>query len=631
MAAQKKKQTKAAIGDNKKNKSQSKPNNSQSKPNKSQSKPNKNTSKKKLTAPKDVKNKSSVNKEEQSLDVALPAPVIESDEEEENTKMALPAPILDSDEENELIPPPLSVDNIIKDESIVGDKVPTKKRTLSDNGEDHEDLAQPKVPRKKKKKTANPKNADSSITSKRKQQNINKHKLELPKEHLRRIFEQNKNINDKKFFNNTKKTQLSALKYLPYGILKLIENMPQPWESAKKVKVLYHTSGAITFINEVPKVIPPVYIAQWSSMYDEMRINKRDNFVQRLKFPVFDDDMEIYDYEKDIEGLPIPESISFEIDWLKNKNPLRYSEATVVNDSYRKWELKNDDLLKLFDLSESLRNDIKDANYYNLFNIKIHKNAKALNVSIRDGAKFEPLFGKEDDEDMQDYTEFNSLDRFINRGHDRAEYKLYYPHLYNIRPRKLMVPALSNSINSSISDYRYTDGDFVLGFSDQLNTILDKSEIHDGVKTDFEKQLQENSEVSEFNIEITEFQSTEAKPECSVKEALILLEAPQPFNKKSGKTVRAHDINLLKSWISQHPDNPRYPGKVKKSYQGLLKNKIKTKLRSKKHKKKLHYKLKDSLKTHKKFKKRSPKLLSVLRDTKFFQQTNVDWLEACCR
>lgn len=627
MAAQKKKQIKAAIGDNKKNKSQSKPNNSQSKPNKSQSKPNKNTSKKKLTAPKDVKNKSSVNKEEQSLDVALPAPVIESDDEE-NTKMALPAPILDSDEENELIPPPLSVDNIIKDEFIVGDKVPTKKRTLSDNGEDHEDLAQPKVPKKKKKKTANSKNADSSITSKRKQQNINKHKLELPKEHLRRIFEQNKNINDKKFFNNTKKTQLSALKYLPYGILKLIENMPQPWESAKKVKVLYHTSGAITFINEVPKVIPPVYIAQWSSMYDEMRINKRDNFVQRLKFPVFDDDMEIYDYEKDIEGLPIPESISFEIDWLKNKNPLRYSEATVVNDSYRKWELKNDDLLKLFDLSESLRNDIKDANYYNLFNIKIHKNAKALNVSIRDGAKFEPLFGKEDDEDMQDYTEFNSLDRFINRGHDRAEYKLYYPHLYNIRPRKLMVPALSNSINSSIYDYRYTDGDFVLGFSDQLNTILDKSEIHDGVKTDFEKQLQENSEVSEFNIEITEFQSTEAKPECSVKEALILLEAPQPFNKKSGKTVRAHDINLLKSWISQHPDNPRYPGKVKKSYQGLLKNKIKTKLRSKKHKKKLHYKLKDSLKTHKKFKKRSPKLLSVLRDTKFFQQTNVDWLEA---
>jgi len=133
MAAQKKKQIKAAIGDNKKNKSQSKPNNSQSKPNKSQSKPNKNTSKKKLTAPKDVKNKSSVNKEEQSLDVALPAPVIESDDEE-NTKMALPAPILDSDEENELIPPPLSVDNIIKDEFIVGDKVPTKKRTLSDNG-----------------------------------------------------------------------------------------------------------------------------------------------------------------------------------------------------------------------------------------------------------------------------------------------------------------------------------------------------------------------------------------------------------------------------------------------------------------------------------------------------------------
>ena len=38
--------------------------------------------------------------------------------------------------------------------------------------------------------------------------------------------------------------------------------------------------------------------------------------------------------------------------------------------------------------------------------------------------------------------------------------------------------------------------------------------------------------------------------------------------------------------------------------------------------------MKDSLKAHKKFKRRTPRLLSVFRDTKFFQQTNIDWLEA---
>ena len=56
---------------------------------------------------------------------------------------------------------------------------------------------------------------------------------------------------------------LSALKYMPHAILKLLENMPMPWEQIRDVKVLYHVTGAITFINEIPWVVEPVYIAQW--------------------------------------------------------------------------------------------------------------------------------------------------------------------------------------------------------------------------------------------------------------------------------------------------------------------------------------------------------------------------------
>ena len=55
----------------------------------------------------------------------------------------------------------------------------------------------------------------------------------------------------------------SALKYMPHAVLKLMENMPMPWEQIRDVKVLYHITGAITFINEIPWVIEPVYIAQW--------------------------------------------------------------------------------------------------------------------------------------------------------------------------------------------------------------------------------------------------------------------------------------------------------------------------------------------------------------------------------
>ena len=55
----------------------------------------------------------------------------------------------------------------------------------------------------------------------------------------------------------------SALKYMPHAMLKLLENMPMPWEQIRDVPVIYHITGAITFVNEIPWVVEPVYIAQW--------------------------------------------------------------------------------------------------------------------------------------------------------------------------------------------------------------------------------------------------------------------------------------------------------------------------------------------------------------------------------
>ena len=53
---------------------------------------------------------------------------------------------------------------------------------------------------------------------------------------------------------------------MPHAMLKLLENLPMPWEKIRDVQVLYHITGAITFINEIPWVIEPVYIAQWGKL-----------------------------------------------------------------------------------------------------------------------------------------------------------------------------------------------------------------------------------------------------------------------------------------------------------------------------------------------------------------------------
>ena len=59
-----------------------------------------------------------------------------------------------------------------------------------------------------------------------------------------------------------KRVYLGALKFVPHAIYKLLENMPMPWEQVRHVNTLYHVTGAISFVDEIPLVIEPVYLAQ---------------------------------------------------------------------------------------------------------------------------------------------------------------------------------------------------------------------------------------------------------------------------------------------------------------------------------------------------------------------------------
>ena len=50
---------------------------------------------------------------------------------------------------------------------------------------------------------------------------------------------------------------------MPHAVMKLLENMIMPWENIRDVTVVYHITGAISLINEIPWTIEPLFAAQW--------------------------------------------------------------------------------------------------------------------------------------------------------------------------------------------------------------------------------------------------------------------------------------------------------------------------------------------------------------------------------
>jgi pre-mRNA-processing factor 8 len=104
---------------------------------------------------------------------------------------------------------------------------------------------------------------------------VDVYKEDMPPEHVRKIIKDHGDMTSKKF-RHDKRVFLGALKFVPHAVYKLLENMPMPWEAVRNVKVLYHVTGAISFVNEIPRVIEPVYVAQWGTMWIMMRREKRD-------------------------------------------------------------------------------------------------------------------------------------------------------------------------------------------------------------------------------------------------------------------------------------------------------------------------------------------------------------------
>ncbi|KAI5962637.1 PRP8 [Candida pseudojiufengensis] len=428
--------------------------------------------------------------------------------------------------------------------------------------------------------------------------------VEMPPQHLRKIIIDHADLGSKRV-SADKRSHLGSLKYLPHAIFKLLENIPQPWEESKEVKVLYHKTGAITFVNEIPRVIEPVYIAQWALTWNLMRREKRDRkHFRRMKFPPLDDEEQFLDWTENFEGTSLPIAIrSNEIDemgdlkeWIYDDKPLVDDNDVVNGESYRTWNLDADTMHKLYEISQPLLTNT-DHPYKSeeLFT------AKSLNVALPGGPKFEPLHQEGViNSEAEDLTEFNSYDRIIIRSAIKTEYKVDYPYLYNSFVKGVSLAPITNDL---LCDEKLDSSLPTFTFNSKFNSITSRKQ---------NKQPEEKMVLNFAPLFKSPKEKTSLTEPKSLKSSVDLLSAPFPFNLRSGRTKRAEDVPITKSWYrNQVPRSS--PLKVKISYQKLLKNSVINDLKTK------NRRTKASKKAN---------LLKSLGRTKYFQQTRIDWVEA---
>ncbi|KAK6589199.1 JAB PAD domain [Cryptosporidium xiaoi] len=433
-------------------------------------------------------------------------------------------------------------------------------------------------------------------------------KCNLPPEHLRKLMKVHGDMSSRKF-QNEKRIYLGALKYVPHSIFKLLENIPMPWEQIKYVNCLYHVTGAITFVNEIPWVIEPLYIAQWCTMWTMMRKEKRDRrHFKRIRFPPFDDEEPPIDYCENILGVKPLDSIQISLDIEEDKSVydwFYYDYKNIFRHLNKKgfyknnkWNLTLEQIGTLYRLSTQILPTFQDKNSFYLFNKEAFFTAKALNIAIPGGPKFEPLSSTLIDED-EDWNEFNDINRIIFRYKMRSEYKIAFPYLYNSFP-KFVTPTI---YHHQINIYSKPENPNlpVFTFDDYYNPITPLA-FHKNVSNildEWDPEINLIPFFNEFDLEIP-----------SGVNGIQLFWSPHPFNSRSGKKRRCYDIPLIKNWYKKYDISHVNPIKIRVSHQKLLKNWI---LNS------LHRKSAKNCKNR--------NFLKVIQNTKFFNSTDMDWVE----
>ncbi|EGT53300.1 hypothetical protein CAEBREN_31265 [Caenorhabditis brenneri] len=435
-------------------------------------------------------------------------------------------------------------------------------------------------------------------------------KEEMPPEHVRKVIRDHGDMTSRKY-RHDKRVYLGALKYMPHAVLKLLENMPMPWEQIRDVKVLYHITGAITFVNDIPRVIEPVYMAQWGTMWIMMRREKRDRrHFKRMRFPPFDDEEPPLDYADNILDVEPLEPIQMELDpeedsavaeWFYDHKPLATTRF-VNGPTYRKWAFSIPQMSTLYRLANQLLTDLVDDNYFYL---------KFRYANI-------PIINFSD----EDWNEFNDINKVIIRAPIRTEYRIAFPFMYNNLISSLPVQ-VSWYHTPSVVFIKTEDPDLPAFYYDPLINPIVLSNLKAVRRKNMSKHftfteetLPEGEEEDEWTLPEDVRPIFEDVPLYSDNTAngLALLWAPRPFNLRSGRTRRARALSrrfvpIFRCSLKVHFLG--MPVKVRVSYQKLLKVFV---LNALKH--------------------RPPKpqkrryLFRSFKATKFFQTTTLDWVEA---
>ncbi|KAK2732285.1 pre-mRNA-splicing factor spp42 [Colletotrichum kahawae] len=466
-------------------------------------------------------------------------------------------------------------------------------------------------------------NQRNRFGEKRKGGFVETQKADMPPEHLRKIVKDIGDVSQKKYTSD-KRSYLGALKFMPHAVMKLLENMPMPWESAREVKVLYHVNGCLTLVNEIPRVIEPVFFAQWAMMWTFMRKEKADRqLFKRMRFPPFDDEEPPLSWSENIEDVEPLEPIQMELnededaavyEWFYDHRPL-LDTPHVNGPSYRSWNLSLQQMAALFRLSRPLISDVVDKNYFYLFDLKSFLTGKALNVALPGGPRFEPLY-KDIDPNDEDFGEFNAIDRIIFRNAMRTEFRVAYPYLYNSLPRSVHLAWHSHP---QVVYERPENPDLpAFHFDRRIHPISSRAVAPKNLTVSHEDEIfgpdsneEPEDEAFELPADFEPFLDEEDLSNEDTSSAIELWWAPFPFDRRSGKMVRAQDVPLIKQWYLEHPPSDKPPVKVRVSYQKLLKNFVLNELHKKKPKA-----------------QQNQNLMRNLKQTKFFQQTTIDWVEA---
>jgi pre-mRNA-processing factor 8 len=472
--------------------------------------------------------------------------------------------------------------------------------------------------------------------------------LEMPVEHLRKLMRDHGDPSSRAF-RQDRRAYLGALKYLPHAIYKLLENIPMPWENVRVVKVLYHVSGAVSFVSETPRVIEPIYFAQWGATWIMMRREKTDRkHFKRMRFPPFDDEEPPLQYEDnvlDVEPLP---PVRMELDpredgdvarWLYDGPRPLEDDPRHTKDDYSHWNLSVKDLSTLHRLAGQLVPDVPDDNARYLFNRESFFTAKALNQAIPGGPKFEPLFKDNEDENDEDWNEFNDVHKIIIRQPIRTEYRVAYPHLYNSRPRQVFLAKYHSPLRCLMRGGEDDPDLPSFVFDSSLHPIPASTSSKSRIQSFHDNDNDDDTTTADWTLPTSYNIVLQSTPLVApdTTSGLAMYWAAHPFSNRSGHTTRTLDVKLIDSWVQDRCD-PTAPLKVRISHQKLLKNWIKNELLAHhKFQKKQEMKNNDTpaaaaaatttSSNNNIFPTRRPTLFEALGQTKFFQSTSADWVE----